>query len=284
MENKENIVYYFQKKNSLFGDNVFSICYKASDEEVKVNRLTSKNVLIFIKNKSFDDLDFSNSKIDRKKAIKEAFAGQSIFLRVQSECMLGMYGDSHCDCEAQRQESIKLIKEKGGVYIHLPQEALGYGIEYKFGELELQVNGRIQSGEFVGYKDKEEAQKFLMHSDDFQDLRKYVIVPSIIKALGLEKNKFILITDSQKKLNEIECLGLKVEKYDDYIATHVPIENINEYLTSWMPSDFRLLVGWTRLLRSQSRITRYARTSHRKWKQRWMPSLIGGSLNILRMN
>jgi GTP cyclohydrolase II len=238
MEDKENVVYYFQKKNSLFGDNVISICYKASDEEIKINRLTSRYALIFIKNKSFNNLDFSATNIDRKKIIKDAFAGQSIFLRVQSECMLGMYGDFHCDCEAQRQESIKIIKERDGVYIHLPQEALGYGIEYKFSELELQVSGRTQDGAFVGYKDKEEAQKYLMHHDEFQDLRKYNIVPNILKAIGLEKNKFVLITDSQRKLNEIECLGIKVEKYKDYMDSHVTDLNINEYLYKIIDTRF----------------------------------------------
>ncbi len=77
-----------------------------------------------------------------------------------------------------------------------------------------------------------------MQSDEFKDIRKYSIVPSILKTLGLEKNKFILITDSQKKLNEIECLGLKVEKYDDYIATHVTLENINEYLMKIIDSNY----------------------------------------------
>ena len=43
------------------------------------------------------------------------------------ECLLGMYGDLHCDCESQRLESIAKIKDEGGIFIHLPQEAQGWG-------------------------------------------------------------------------------------------------------------------------------------------------------------
>ena len=41
--------------------------------------------------------------------IKKMFKDKKIILRIQSECFLGMYGDSHCDCESQRINSIKII-------------------------------------------------------------------------------------------------------------------------------------------------------------------------------
>ena len=53
MIEKDKIVYYFQRKNDLFGDNTLSICYKANEQEIKVNHLTSEKVLVFIKNKEF---------------------------------------------------------------------------------------------------------------------------------------------------------------------------------------------------------------------------------------
>ena len=88
MNNKSELVYYYQKTNSLFGDHVFSICYKASDEEIKQNSLTGSNVLIFIKSKEFEDIDNSKLSLDRRAIIKEAFQGKDILLRVQSECLL----------------------------------------------------------------------------------------------------------------------------------------------------------------------------------------------------
>lgn len=238
MVEKEKLVYYFQRKNDLFGDNVLSICYKASENEIKINHLTDKNVLIFIKCKDHDNAEMLNNKFDIKEYIKTTFKNKNIFLRVQSECILGMYGDSHCDCEKQRQESIKLIAEKGGIFIHLPQEALGYGIEYKFKELELQVNGKNQSGEFVGIKDKEEAQKYIMNTTNFTDIRKYNIIYNIIKDLGLINNKLILITDSEKKINELECLGLRIEKYAEYMETQITSENISEYLSKILENKY----------------------------------------------
>ena len=49
-------------------------------------------------------------------------------------------------------ESIKLISENGGIYVHLPQEAQGWGLFYKLKELELQVSGRTEKGKFIGKK------------------------------------------------------------------------------------------------------------------------------------
>ena len=56
------------------------------------------------------------------------FAGKKIVLRIQSECFLGMYGDSHCDCESQRIDAIKLISQEGGIFVHLPQEKHRVGV------------------------------------------------------------------------------------------------------------------------------------------------------------
>lgn len=238
MNNKSELVYYYQRNNILFGDNVFSICYKASEDEIKQNSLTGSNVLVFIKSKEFESIDNSKLTIDRKSIIKEAFQGKDILLRVQSECLLGMYGDSHCDCESQREEAIRLIKENDGIFIHLPQEALGYGLEYKCKEVELQVNGRIQQGDFIGFKDKESAQTYLTKTNHYNDLRRYGIVMNIMKKLGLEKNKFILLSNSQSKLNDLECFGLRVEPYTDYVNAKVTSDNVSEYLSKILESNY----------------------------------------------
>lgn len=236
MIEKENLVYYFQRKNDLFGDNTLSICYKASDEEVRANHLTDRNVLIFIKCKEFNDLN--EHPFNVYEVIKEAFKNKEIFLRVQSECILGMYGDSHCDCESQRQQSIKMIRENDGIFVHLGQEALGFGIEYKLKELELQVNGRLQDGSFIGERDKEEAQKYIMNTTEYVDARKYNVVYNVLKLIGLSGNKFILITDSEKKLNDLECLGLRVEKYSEYIQTQITVDNVAEYLSKILENKY----------------------------------------------
>lgn len=216
----EKMSWYFEQKNNLLGDNILAICYKADEKEVKQNSLTSNNVLILIKNNEFNKFCNANN-LDIKECIQSCFKDNDIFIRIQSECLLGIYGDTHCDCEQQKNEALKIINEKEGIYIHLPQEAQGHGLHYKLKELELQVNGRDVSGKFIGCKDRNEAQKIILKKEKFEDKRSYKIIVDILKELNLYNNQFVLITDSKKKTKELQELGLKVEAYNDYIDKHV---------------------------------------------------------------
>lgn len=225
----EKISWYFEQKNILLGDNTLAICYRADEKEVKHNNLTNNNILILIKNKEFNR--YINCKnFDLNECLYNSFKGENIFMRIQCECLLGIYGDCHCDCEQQKNEALKIIKEKEGIYIHLPQEAQGYGLHYRLKELELQVNGRDISGKFIGCKDRNEAQKIILKKEKFEDKRSYKIIIDILKVLNLYDSEFILITDSKKKIKELKELGLKVEAYNDYIDKHVDLENASEYL------------------------------------------------------
>lgn len=225
----EKVSWYFEQKNNILGDNILAVCYKADENQVKENNLTSNNILILIKNDNFNK--YINSKnLNVSQCLYDVFKERNIFMRIQCECLLGIYGDSHCDCEQQKNEALKTIKEKDGIYIHLPQEAQGYGLHYKLKELELQVNGRDMSGNFIGCKDRNEAQKIILRKDKFEDRRSYKIIIDILKELNLYNNNFVLITDSKKKIKELQEIGLKVEAYNDYIDKHVDLENASEYL------------------------------------------------------
>lgn len=225
----EKISWYFEQKNNLIGENVLAICYKADEKEKKQNGLTNNNILILIKNNEFSK--YINSKnFDLNECLYNSLKNKAIFMRIQCECLLGIYGDSHCDCEQQKNKAIKIIKEKEGIYIHLPQEAQGHGLHYKLKELELQVNGRDISGKFIGCKDRNEAQKIILKKEKFEDKRSYKIIIDILKALNLFNNEFVLITDSKKKMKQLQDFGLKVEAYNDYIDNHVDLENASEYL------------------------------------------------------
>lgn len=225
----EKISWYFEQKNNLLGDNILAICYKADEKEVKQNSLTTNNILILIKNNEFNRFCNSNN-LDINECLQSCFKDKDIFMRIQCECLLGIYGDTHCDCEQQKNEALKTINEKEGIYIHLPQEAQGHGLHYKLKELELQVNGREVSGKFIGCKDRNEAQKIILKKEKFEDKRSYKIIVDILKELNLYNNQFVLITDSKKKIKELQELGLKIEAYNDYIDKHVDLENASEYL------------------------------------------------------
>lgn len=227
----QKYTFYIQQYNSLFGGPVLSICYKASKDEVERFGLTGENVLIILKSEkleektSHESMDFFN--------LTESLYGkkQEILLRIQSECLLGVYGDSHCDCEKQRLAAIHSIVEHGsGIFIHLPQEGQGWGLHYKLAELELQVSGHNQNGKFVGEKNRDEAQKILIGNQQFSDARQYALIKTILTDLRLEKHRFILLSENSKKLNSLKSIKLDVCKFSDYQDCQVNENNLSEFL------------------------------------------------------
>lgn len=228
MENR--FAFYLEKNNFLFDNDILVASYKVTEEEMKQYGLTSNSIILFIKHNKINELE-ENKDCDYIKEIKKIFGDDKIVLRLQSECFLGMYGDSHCDCEKQRIESLKIIAEKNGIFMHLPQEAQGWGLHYKLQELELQVSGRLQGGEYIGQKDRDSAQKILLNFKNFHDNRSYAIVYDILKNLGLEKQDFLIITDSDKKIASLRECGINSMKYSDYCNNEVNSDNVSEYLS-----------------------------------------------------
>ncbi len=224
---EEKISFYLQKNNELFNGDVLTVCYSSDEDEMKKYGLTSPNILLFIRSNT---MNFTKDDCDFYSEISKMFQNEKIILRIQSECLLGMYGDSHCDCESQRINSIKIISQNGGIFVHLPQEAQGWGLFYKLKELELQVSGRMQSGEYIGKKDRDSAQRILLNMHDFHDNRSYEIVAKILEKLSLSNHKFLVITDSDKKIKELNDMGIISSKYSDDIAAKINSDNISEYL------------------------------------------------------
>lgn len=221
--------FYLQKNNSLFNGNVLSICYYASDEEVLNYGLTSNNILIFIKDISLSEIPIKNN-INYIQYLQNKLINKKIFLRIQCECLLGIFGDSHCDCEKQRIEMINFISKNSGIFIYLPQEAQGWGLNYKLKELELQVSGRNQKGDFIGIKNRDDAQKILLKTSNFKDKRSYEIIYNILNKLGFLKFQYILLSENNNKLLELEKFGLNIEGYDEYRKHDINVDNMSEYL------------------------------------------------------
>lgn len=55
-----------------------------------------------------------------------------------------------------------MIAHEGGIFVHLPQEAQGWDLHYKLKEQELQVSGRDEKGQYIGEKNRDDAQKLLL--------------------------------------------------------------------------------------------------------------------------
>ena len=226
---KDNLAFYLQKNNNLFQGNVLVIGYNLDEKEMKEYGLTSNTLFAFIKCDLLQK-ENSNNKINYKEIVKKSFQGKNIFLRIQSECMLGMYGDSHCDCENQRITMIKTIAENGGIYIHVPQEAQGWGLFYKLKELELQVSGRLQDGKFIGAKTRDEAQKLLLNTNKFKDSRSYLLIYNFLKLLELDNENFVLLSNNYDKLKDLENFGLNIKLFAEKENQQISQDNLSEYL------------------------------------------------------
>jgi len=223
------ISFYLEKNNTLFKSDILVVCYKANQDEIEQYNLTSELIILFIKHKNIKH-SVTKKDINYINLLGDAFKNESIPLRIQCECLLGMYGDSHCDCEEQRLKAIDLISKNNGIYIHMPQEAQGWGLSYKLKELELQLSGRTQDGTFIGIKNRDDAQKILLGNKNFVDNRNYKIIFDIIKKLKLEKNNFVLMSDSTKKIKELQSTGLNILSYDEYKDKVINEDNLSEYL------------------------------------------------------
>jgi len=232
---KNSFSFYSMEKNSILGS-CLAIVYHASNQEVVDNGLTSSDVSIYIK--TLKSLDTFNLIEDIKS--KELFDDQDIVvLRVASECQFGVFGDSHCDCESQRQASLRYISKHQGVYVHLPQEAQGRGLCYKARELQLQVKGRDQSGEFVGKKTIGQAAEMLLGSTKV-DIRKFSFLKNIFDKLGLNRYRYLLISSNPQKVSELsQEIGVMINSNKD-VLRDINIDNIGEYLSKLFLKSFFL--------------------------------------------
>ncbi|WP_430884433.1 hypothetical protein [Fusibacter sp. JL216-2] len=221
--------YYLQSKNKLFGRDVLSICYKVSRDDIEKYGLTSDSIVVFMCSDVIDEV-LKSQQVNYSDVIAKSFLNRRVLLRVQSECFLGVYGDSHCDCDVQRAEAAKLVGGNDGIFIHMPQEAQGWGLHYKLSELELQVSGRMPDGNFVGCMNRDEAQKKLTNSHKFSDKRSYDVIEYILKDLNLIDHEVLLLTDSSSKINALRERGVNAVRYSAEMVPEVTEENIAEYL------------------------------------------------------
>ncbi|MDR2063628.1 MAG: creatininase family protein [Candidatus Nomurabacteria bacterium] len=217
----------YRMENNTYIKDCLVVVYCASPSEMKNDGLTNNQISMFIKTPK--DISKINSIADLTKT-KLFVDEKQVLLRVASECLFGIFGDSHCDCESQRIACLESINNYGqGIYIQLPQEGQGRGLHYKARELQLQVNGFDQFGHNVGKKSIYEAADLLLGTDDV-DIRHFSVLKKIFRDLGLEKENFVLLSSNPKKISDLSTqTGIEIESASD-VEHNINIENVSEYL------------------------------------------------------
>lgn len=228
---------YHMRDNYHLG-NCLAIIYRPTLAEIKSDSLRSDYILILIKSKN----DISSIHTIEDIRNNDLFNGtKNILLRIQSECLLGYFGDTHCDCESQRIGALKQIRENGeGMYIFIPQEGQGNGLFYKGKELELQVSGYTPSGKFVGAKNIIDASELLLKNGESLDKRKYSAVKNIVSLAALNRYTFSLMSDNPQKVSFLKKhAGIKISSIC-HSRGEITLENIGEYLSKLYSKKFVL--------------------------------------------
>jgi 3,4-dihydroxy 2-butanone 4-phosphate synthase/GTP cyclohydrolase II len=133
-----------------------------------------------------------------------ARAGESVIVRVHSECLTGdVFHSLRCDCGQQLAAALARIEDEGlGVLLYLAQEGRGIGLLNKLRAYKLQEAGMdtVDANIELGLP---------------ADLRDYGIGAQILVDLGLSSIR--ILTNNPKKIVGLEGYGLEV-------ADQIPIE------------------------------------------------------------
>lgn len=149
---------------------------------------------------------------------------ESPLVRVHSECLTGdLFHSSRCDCGEQLDESISIMKDKGGIILYLRQEGRGIGLYNKLDSYLFQQQGI----------DTYEANRKLGFNDDD---RNYDDAINMLKAM--EVSSIHLLTNNPLK---IEAIGKEifVESIQN-TKTYVKKDNKNYLLAKYEISDHQL--------------------------------------------
>ena len=138
---------------------------------------------------------------------------QAPLVRMHSECLTGdVFHSSRCDCGEQLDETINLMRDKGGIILYLRQEGRGIGLYNKMDAYVLQSQGMdtYQANKHLGFEEDERS---------FED------AVAMLQALAVTDLR--LITNNPKKLNALkDCFNI-VEQVNTRL--HLKEDN-NNYL------------------------------------------------------
>ena len=128
---------------------------------------------------------------------------EPVLVRVHDQCVTGdVFSSMRCDCGEQKERSLRMIGEQGGVFLYMRQEGRGIGLHNKLRTYELQDKGldTVDANLALGFP---------------ADRRDYGIGMQILADIGVRKMR--LITNNPAKRAGLEAYGLEV-------VERIPIE------------------------------------------------------------
>jgi len=141
---------------------------------------------------------------------------ENVIVRVHDQCLTGeVFGSLRCDCREQLQESLRIIREEGGLVIYLQQEGRGIGIANKIAAYSLQDDGMdtVDANTHLGFKD---------------EMREYHAVKDILSDLNIQSIR--LVTNNPFKIDALRALGVII---NERISIEIPENAYNgNYLKS----------------------------------------------------
>jgi 3,4-dihydroxy 2-butanone 4-phosphate synthase/GTP cyclohydrolase II len=150
----------------------------------------------------------------------------TLYTRIHSSCITSeMIGSMDCDCVQQLHGAIKYIAEnKNGILFYLIQEGRGCGYIGKSRACQM-----VQYNEILGDNTLTtfEAYKQLGMKPEY---RSYHNIREILYLLGMENNKFTLLTNNPDKINGLKNLGINIHNTTSIEFTPNPFNK--SYLVS----------------------------------------------------
>lgn len=149
-------------------------------------------------------------------------------VRVQSRCSYGeIFGSNNCDCRAQLDKSIELIRAQSGVLVYLDQEGRGAGLLAKAHGYEVGYQTGLDT--FASYD-----QLGLPH-----DSRTYEDAATLLKKIGLSRVR--LLTNNPAKVDGLIMGGIMVERA--LLLDDIPGEFALNYLLAKERNGHRFTEG-----------------------------------------
>lgn len=126
-------------------------------------------------------------------------------LRLHSSCTTGdIFGSQRCDCQAQMHAALQAIaEEERGIFLYLPQEGRGIGLEGKLQAYKLQEQGydTVDANLHLGYP---------------ADARSYTTAVAILQGLHITHAR--MMTNNPAKIAALQEHGIRTER----VALEIP--------------------------------------------------------------